>query len=150
MKSVSAAKPKRVRAPSGSLKSESDKFLRGDKLLLIAAGVWEELWLISNTGDLRAIDYSPRVDRSQTNLGIETWKLKQIDWRKDAKIYREQRTFRKARELLDDFIVNNKSIEDCATIHFGSDAKLAKERTRQSIRVFLQAFAGLIRLPGAN
>jgi len=150
MKSVTAVKPKRVRVSAKPKKSEVDKFLKGDKLLLVAAALWERLWLISTEGDVRAISYSERVNKSLTNMGVETWMAKQSDYRQAVRMYRVERTPKIARDLLDAFIIANRSIEDCAQLRYNSKGKVALERTRAEIRAFLMSFAGLTRLPGSN
>jgi hypothetical protein len=147
---ISAAKPKRIRVSAKPKKSEADKFLKGEKLLLVAAALWERLWLMSIDGDTRAITYSERVNKSQTNVGVETWMAQQIDRRQAVQMYRVERTSKIARDLLDAFIIANQSIEDCANLRFNSKGKLALERTRTEIRTFLMSFAALTRLPGAN
>ena len=155
--SISAARPEKPRRVSaGAKKSEVDKFLNAgstdptDKLLLLAAGLWEQLWLTLQASEgPQAIVYGERVNRSLTHLGVQNWMANKEDMRVEARRFRTL-TSAWGRRLLDALITENRTIEQCAQIRFGSARKLDLVNTRTEIRTYLMAFAALTRLPGAR
>ncbi|MBN8976330.1 MAG: hypothetical protein J0I08_07620 [Rhizobiales bacterium] len=163
--SVAAAKEKKKRVSAQPKKSSIDKFLNSgrkdptDKLLLVAAALWLEFWLVLHQVEgPQAIQYGERVNKSLTHMAVQTWMQKNSDTSTQARRYRVERTCPRARELLDAIIIENLTVEECARRRFGHSKnldveklpKLDVERTRVEIKTFLMSFAGLVRLPGAN
>lgn len=157
VRSIAAAKEKKMRVSARPKKSEINKFLKageGDptnKLLLVAAGLWEQFWLVLHQAEgTHAIQYGERVNKSLTHIGIQTWAAKNSDMLTEARRYRIERTSARARELLDAIIIQDLTVEECTVRRFGDAKKLNLVVTRADIRSYLMAFAGLVRLPGAN
>jgi hypothetical protein len=155
--SISAARPeKSKRLSARPKKTNVNKFLNAgsmdptDRLLLQAAGLWEQLWLTLQASEgPRAIVYGERVSQSLTHLGVQNWMANRKDARFDAERFRTL-TSAWGRRLLDALIVEDHTIEGCAQIRFGSTKKLDLVYTRAEIRAYLMAFAALTRLPGAR
>lgn len=152
---ISAAKEKKPRQSSRPKKSEIEKFL-GDgtdsdtRLRRLAAALWERHWLtIEQQHGARAIEYTERVNKSLTHLGVETWMARHLDKKDVAQQYRD-RTSRRGRALLDAIIVYDHKIERCAEIVYGSANQSRIKEARSEIRTFLDAFAALARLPGSE
>ena len=157
MTSISAAKPKRIRASARPPKATVEKFIgllnvddAEKRLMLVAADLWYELRLtIDSVEGGRGITYGERVHQSLTHMAVQGWMASTTDKLRSAKMWRGL-TAVKARERLDLMIVSGCKIEDCAKAQWGRSDQLAVKKMRSIMAENILGFAALARLPGAN